>query len=136
MLYVEQFRLKIPPQPKDHLLARIKCKHFALIVKSGLRHHFAQRDGAVLAREQGSDRSKALFLLVTLHYLCLWRGVFLVSRSGCHIAHRLLKQRVVMLVVFRVFMVDLDEFLAPVAPKWSKRNNPWLFKQFPDPRFR
>jgi hypothetical protein len=46
------------------------------------------------------------------------------------------QQIYVMLVVLRVLMVDLDELLAPVASKWSKRNTPRLYKQFPDPRFR
>src|SRR5258708_39917029 len=136
MLDIERFRLKIPPQPKYHLLAVIKREHFALIVKSRRRHHLAQRDGAVLASEQCSDGSKALFLLVPSEQLCLRGGFFLVSRCGEDISHRLLKEGFVLLVVFRVLMVDLDEFLAPVASKWSKRNKPSLFKQFPHPRFR
>src|SRR5204863_9780886 len=76
-LHIERFRLKIPPQPKYHLLAVIKREHFALIVKSRRRHHLAQRDGAVLASEQCSYGSKALFLLVPIQHRCLRGGFFL-----------------------------------------------------------
>src|SRR5258708_32431094 len=129
MLDIKRFRLKIPPQPNDHLLSVIKREHFALIVKSRRRHHLAQRDGAVRASEQCGDGSKALFFLVPIRHRCLRGGFFLVSRCGEDISHRLLEQGFVVLVVLRVLMVDLYEFLAPVASKWSKRNTPWLFKQ-------
>src|SRR5258708_30333038 len=118
------------------MLTVIESNNLHMIVNIWRRHHFAQCDGAVLASEQCSDRSKALFFLDTSQHWCVRGGFFLVSRCGEGISHRLLKQGFVLLVVFRVLMVDLDELLAPVASKWSKRNKPRLFKQFPDPRFR
>src|SRR5258708_35550915 len=112
------------------MLTVIESNNLHMIVNIWRRHHFAQCDGAVLASEQCSDRSKALFFLVPIQHWCLRGGFFLVSRCGEGISHRLLKQGFVLLEVFRVLMVDLDELLAPVASRWSKSNKPRLFKQF------
>src|SRR5258708_12300529 len=113
MLDIKRFRLKIPPQPKYHLLAVIKREHFALIVKSQRRHHLAQRDGAVLASEQCSDGSKALFLLVTIQHRCLRGELFLVSRYGEDISHRLLKHSFFILVASRFLMLHFYDSLPP-----------------------